>query len=93
MFVLCSVLLVLGVGLAASQEACLSDGPRTDCGKTITSFINQNRVYHGDGMIWDPSIKYKVCIEYIYMIGYLGVDQNGCEANGCCWNPKDVSYY
>lgn len=26
------------------------------------------------------------------MIGYLGVDQNGCEANGCCWNPKDVSY-
>ena len=42
MFLLCSVLLVLGVGVAASQEACLSDGPRTDCGKT--SFINQGRV-------------------------------------------------
>ena len=31
-----SVLLVLGVALAASQEACLLDKPRTDCGMCPT---------------------------------------------------------
>ena len=24
-------------------------------------------------------------------IGYLGIDQSGCEGMGCCWNPKEVS--
>ena len=24
--------------------------------------------------------------------GYFGIEQQECEAKGCCWSPKDVSY-